>query len=275
MMAGMLFVFFRYCLHQSTFGSLHWLMVLWLTGLFPFQFFTPALFNSLNYQSIAYISIGLRAMGLLLIFFWFQTPEIRSTSIINMFYFFPVTSIVLGSILAFQVENLKYFLACNDAIMNGFLALNAAVFSFLPLPSFGITALALALILFIASSLSNQKEVNHEYHLLGLFYYSPYLTFVWIIGFLVLSGIFPIGYSWQWRLLSVFYAWHRWWILGPLLVAIIILSCAYFRWIYAAIKPYDATSGWPVYCGSRAQLALAMVVSLLLCLSWVFSFYGS
>ncbi|MDR2420027.1 MAG: hypothetical protein LBD40_01745 [Puniceicoccales bacterium] len=271
----LLFLFFRFYLHQSYLGVFHWITILFLTGLFPFQFFTPIFFGNSSYRSIAYVCIGLRAIGLLLVFLWFQSPELYDRPTMNAFYFFPVASIVIASILAFKADHFKYFLACNDALVNGFLVLNSTVFYFLPLPGFGSVALALVLVLFIVSGLRNTtEEANYEADFLALFHSRPCLAIIWTVGLLFLSGIFPIGHSWQWRLLSIFYARHQWWILWPSLIAMVLASCAYWRWIHAAMKyPHTEEMRSPIFPSRPLQTLLALAISLLLCLSWIFPFY--
>jgi formate hydrogenlyase subunit 3/multisubunit Na+/H+ antiporter MnhD subunit len=271
----LLFLFFRFYLHQSNLGAIYWIISLFLTGLFPFQFFTPILFGNSHYRTIAYVCIGLRAIGLLLVFLWFQSPELYDTATMNAFYFFPVASIVFASILAFKADHFKHFLACNDALVSGFLVLNSAVFYFLPLPGFGSVALALALILFIVSGLGNTAtEANYETDFLALFHDRPCLAFIWIIGLLSLSGILPVGYSWQWRLLSIFYARHQGWLLWPLLIAMVVASCAYGRWIHAAMKyPYMRESQSSTFRSKPTQTLLALAISLLFGLSWIFPLY--
>jgi NADH:ubiquinone oxidoreductase subunit 2 (subunit N) len=179
--------------------------------------------------------------------------------------------------LAFKADHFKHFLACNDALVSGFLVLNSAIFYFLPLPGFGFVALALALILFIVSGLGNTTaEANYETDFLALFHNRPYLAIIWTVGLLSLSGVFPVGHSWQWRLLSVFYARHQWWILWPLLIAMVMASCAYWRWIHAAMKyPYMKESQSPTFRSKPIQTLLALAISLLLCLSWIFPLYES
>jgi NADH:ubiquinone oxidoreductase subunit 2 (subunit N) len=190
----------------------------------------------------------------------------------NAFYFFPVASIVMASILAFKADHFKHFFACNDALVSGFLVLNSAVFYFLPLPGFGSVALALGLILFVVSGLGNTtEEANYEADFLALFHERPYLAVIWTVGLLFLLGIFPIGHSWQWRLLFIFYARHQWWVLWPLLMAMVMASCAYWRWIHAAMKyPYVERTSSLTFPNKPMQTLLALAISLLLCLSWIF-----
>jgi formate hydrogenlyase subunit 3/multisubunit Na+/H+ antiporter MnhD subunit len=129
-------------------------------------------------------------------------------------------------------------------------------------------------VLFIASGFDNGTgEIKNESDFIALFHHHPWPTFIWIIGLISLSGFFPIGHSWQWQLLSVFYINHKRWILGALIIAMIIAFCSYFRWIYAAIRyPYSSMKH-PLLRTGKVGLAFALIVSSLLCLSWCFPFY--
>jgi hypothetical protein len=271
-----LFLFFRLHLQQTSFGAVYGIACLFLTGLFPFQLFTPALFRGSTYRTIACIHLGIRTTGLLMAYLGLHEPALWNASFVNTFYFFPIASILLGSILAFRADDLRRFLACNDAIIHGFLVLHNALSPSFPFLGFGSTALALLLVLFIASGFDNGTgEMKNESDFIALFHHHPWPTFIWIMGLISLSGLFPIGHSWQWQLLSVFCANHPKWILGSLITSMVIVFCSYFRWIYAAIRYPYASVKHPLFRVSRVGLVLALIVSLLLCLSWYFSFYES
>jgi len=275
MAALALLIAFHFCLHQSFFAAILWSMGLFLTGLFPFQIFMPAVWGHSGCRAMACHCLGLRALGLFLLFLWLHMPEARGPAVMNVFHLFPVVSVVLGSVLALQAGRFSYFFACNDAFVSGFLVLNTAAFPLLPLPGFGSAALATALILFLASGVGEGEAMAQgESDFFALFHTHPGLAFAWAVAFLSLGGIFPIGHAPRWKLFWGFYQNHHYRTLCCLLFAILVASCASFRWIHAAIKYPHASAKCLTFRYGRAAVMLSVVLATLLCLSWFLPFYG-
>ncbi|MDR0728114.1 MAG: hypothetical protein LBF21_00655, partial [Puniceicoccales bacterium] len=134
--ALLLLCFFRFCLRQSLPIALYWAMGLFLTGLFPFQLFMPALFRNVRPLSIVSVGLWRQALGLLLLFKCFRRLDVRESVVLRAFYGFPLLSSILASLLLLQANHFRYFLVCSGAFVGGFLVLSMASSSLFPLFGF-------------------------------------------------------------------------------------------------------------------------------------------
>ncbi|MDR3143381.1 MAG: hypothetical protein LBT57_00800 [Puniceicoccales bacterium] len=275
MMALLLFCFFRFYLRLSLLVALYWLMGLFLTGLFPFQLFTPALFRSIRHLPVLSIGLWGQALGLVFLLVCFQRLDTRDSVVLHSFYLFPTLSSILGSLLLLQANHFRDFLACSGAVVGGFLVLNMTTSSLFPLFGFRLSALAMLLILHIASALGTEKnEMQGKDALVGLFHHHPQWAFAWLVSLLSLSGLFPSGHSWQWQVLATFYHRHSQWICFPLLGSMILSAVVHFHWIHAAIHYPHGRQTFPVFQAPKAQTAWAILLAVALCLSWFSPHHG-